>query len=110
MSIRRRRLAAPWAAAIAIAAMTGCGTSASDEDVAQVASSSGVTSISKSSLKHWMFVEAVLLHNEQPTTAVPKGLLPDPPEYTTCIAYLRATPLKLNENGPTPTTAQLKSR
>lgn len=57
-----------------------------------------------------MPVEAVLLYQEFPTRTVPKGVIPDTPDYTDCIAYLKATPLKIVESGPKPTVAQLKSR
>lgn len=112
MLVRRWRMVALWAGAVAIAALTGCGGSASGGTavVAQVRGAAGVASISKSLLQHWMSVEAVLLNNEQPTAPVPKGLIPDPPLYRSCIAYLAITPTKLGETGAKPNSTQLRAR
>ena len=110
MFIRRRRLAVPWAAVITIAGLAGCGGGTSGGTVAEVSGAAGVASISKDLLRHWTSVEAVLLYNEQPTAPVPKGLIPDPPLYTACIAYLEMTPAKPGETGPKPTAVQLRGK
>jgi hypothetical protein len=87
--------------------LTACGDGSSDETVASIA---GVDSISKATLDHWIPVEAVVIYEEDPKTPVPRGVIPDPPRYSACIAYLRSTRQKLIESGPRPTTAQLKRR
>jgi foldase protein PrsA len=89
--------------------LVGCGGggASSGTIVAQVA---GVGAISEATLKHWMSVEAVVFYQEYPTGPVPKGVLPDPPNYTACIAFLKSTPSKLAESGPKPTAAQLESQ
>jgi hypothetical protein len=92
---------------LAVVGLAACGGGGSNEIVAQVA---GVGSISKASLEHWMPVEAVVLYQERPTGPVPKGVIPDPPNYTACIAYLKSNPQKLVESGLKPTTVQLKSK
>jgi foldase protein PrsA len=94
--------------AIALAtSMSACAGSSgnSDKIVARVA---GVGSISKRMLDHWMPVEATLVYQEMPKRPVPRGVIPDPPSYTACIAYLRTVGNKLGTSGP-PTTSQLRA-
>jgi len=105
--IRSRQLSVLTAAAVAGIVLAACGGGSSSEVVARVA---GVGTISKATLEHWMPIEATVIYKEYPTTAVPKGVVPDPPSYTACIAYLKATPEKLVETGPKPTAAQLKGK
>jgi len=62
----------------------------------------GHHSITKAALAHWTAVEAVLSSGESFERPVPKGLVPDPPAYTSCIAYLGRT-------APAASTAQLRS-
>lgn len=107
MYVTNRCLSALAAIAVAIVGLAACGGNSSNEIVAQVA---GVGSISKAALDHWIPVEAVVLYQEDPTKPIPRGVIPDPPDYTACIAYLRSPPAKLVEHGPKPTTAQLKSK
>jgi hypothetical protein len=90
-----------------VVGLASCGSGSSGVIVAQVA---GVGSISKAALEHWIPVEAVVLYQEYPTTPVPNGLIPVPPNYTTCIAYLEKLPRKPTEAGPKPTPAELKGR
>ncbi len=92
--------------AIAVVSLTACGGSTSDETVVQV----GGRSISKATLDHWIPIEARLIYELRPSKPVPKGVVPDPPNYTACIAYLESTPQKLVQSGPKPTVAQLKSQ
>jgi hypothetical protein len=95
------------AVAVSVVGVAACGGGGSGKIVAQVA---GVGSITEAALNHWTAVEAVLLYDQAPTGPVPKGVVPDPPSYAACIAYLRSTPEKLAESGSQPTAAQLKSR
>jgi hypothetical protein len=92
---------------------TACG-GGSDSTVARVA---GVGSISNAMLDHWMTIEARLLYQEVPTRPVPKGVVPDPPAYTACIAYLRSavrniksTTQKIGEDNSRLTVAQLRDK
>jgi len=91
---------------IATGALTACGGS-SDTTVAQVA---GVGSISKAMLEHWMPIEARLLYSEAPSRPTPSGVVPDPPTYSACVAYLRITPQKVGERLGKATAAQLRDR
>ena len=102
-----KRCIAVLAATIAAACLTACGgsTSGSDETVAQVA---GLGSISQATLQHWLPIEARLLYREVPTAPVPEGVIPVPPGYAACIAYLEAQD---GSNAATqkPTIAQLRT-
>ena len=101
-----RWISALGAVAIAAGALTACGGS-SDTTVAKIA---GVGTISKEMLKHWMPIEARILYSEAPTRPAPSGVVPDPPTYTACVAYLRVTPQKVRERPSKQTTAQLRAR
>lgn len=86
-----------------VVGLAACGSSANDEIVARVA---GVGTVSKSTLEHWMPVEAVVLYEEQPSKSVPRGVIPDPPKYSSCISYLTTTPPKPGEGTSKPTSLQ----
>lgn len=51
----------------------------------------GTHSITRIALAHWTRVEAVVTHDYVANRHVPKGIVPDPPTYARCIAYLAAT-------------------
>jgi hypothetical protein len=107
MYMTSRCIAALGAVVLAVVALAACGGGDSGAIVAQVGS---VGSISKATLDHWIHVEAVVLYQQRPPSAVPKGVVPDPPDYKACIAYLESIPQKLVERGPTPTALQLESK
>jgi hypothetical protein len=67
--------------------LSACGGDSSDA-VVQIA---GVGTISRTMLEHWIPIEAKLLHEELPRRPSPNGVVPDPPTYTQCIAYLEVT-------------------
>jgi len=97
----RTSLAAYLAAAIVIVTgLAGCGSSS------EVVVQAGDTMITKATLAHWTPIEAILEYNAKPNQPVPSGVIPDPPNYTACIAHLEATP-SLGEGQPKP---QLKHR
>jgi len=48
-------------------------------------------SITKATLDHWTAVEAVLAYETEPKRRVPTGVVPDPPTYAKCVAYLEKT-------------------
>jgi hypothetical protein len=47
-------------------------------------------SIMRSTVDHWVTVEAILTHEYTGDRTVPRGIVPDPPGYRACIAYLAA--------------------
>jgi foldase protein PrsA len=95
------------ASAIAILAigLAACGAS-QGTIVAQV----GQTPISRATLAHWTPIEAILAYLTKPTGPVPKGVVPDPPNYTVCIAHLRQTAPPLGKGQQPPATSQLRAR
>ena len=107
MHMTNRVISALGVLTVALVGLAACGGSNSNEIVARV---DGVGSISKATLDHWIPVEAVVLYEEEPKAAVPRGVIPDPPKYAACIAYLKTTRQKIGESGPRPTTVQLKGK
>jgi foldase protein PrsA len=96
------------AVVLSVGLLTACGSGGnSDAPVAQVA---GVGTITKAMLEHWMPIEARILYSEAPSRPTPSGVVPDPPTYTACVAYLRVTPQKADERPGKQTTAQLRTR
>jgi hypothetical protein len=90
----------------ALGSLVACGGESSSVIVARVA---GVGSISKAMVDHWIPVEAVVLYQENPLRPVPTGVIPDPPNFSSCIAYLAKRAQEANESGPK-STAELKGR
>jgi foldase protein PrsA len=69
----------------------------------------GDQSIKKSTFNHWMQIAAVSQAG-QTTTAAPKPQIPDPPNFTKCIASKKASAAKPAKGTPEPTEAQLKGQ
>ena len=63
--------------------------------------------ITKSTFNHWM---AVASASGAATGAASKPVVPEPPNYTACIAHLQATAPKPAKGQAAPTVAQLKSQ
>jgi hypothetical protein len=87
------------------ASLAACGDAAPGTIVARV----GGNSITSAGLERWTKIEAVLAYEASPTRPVPQGVVPDPPAYVNCIAYLRST-AGLQRGQPAPTGAQLRRR
>jgi hypothetical protein len=85
--------------------LIACGSGASGDAVVQV----GESSISKATVDHWTRIEGALTYRTTPKQPVPNGVVPDPPSYTVCIAYLEAT-ARPAKGQPKPTVAQLRSQ
>lgn len=100
-----RRAGAAGGVLAATLCLAACG-GGSDAVVVRV----GGNSITKGALDRWAAIEAVLSYQVNPTQPVPKGVVPDPPSYANCIAYLATTPTTLIASTQKPTTAQLKTR
>jgi hypothetical protein len=88
--------------------MAGCGAGGGSAEI--VARVEGVGGISKAMLDHWIPVEAAVLYQERPVRPVPKGVIPDPPRYDACIAYLGSVRQTLLESGPALSPTQLRQR
>jgi len=98
-----RILPALGAILFALVALSACGSSGVPSDaVVKV----GNNSISTAAYKHWLAVAAV----SNKATAKSKVVLPEPPNYTACIANLEANAATPAKGVPKPTTAQLKQQ
>jgi foldase protein PrsA len=69
----------------------------------------GGRSVSRAALDHWVPIEAIISRVPDPQQPVARGLVPDPPAYTACVAFMRATPPRLGGAQAGSTVAQLKS-
>jgi hypothetical protein len=90
-------------AAIACLAMAACGSGSKEDVVVRV----GKNTISSATVDHWIQVESVTSHGGARATPQPKGVLPVPPKYTDCIAYLMAHP-QAGYSKPSPEEARVK--
>jgi len=91
---------------VAALALAACGGGSSSLPGNAVASVNG-DPITKDQFTHWMTVAA---NSQQTTPTASKVPVPDPPNFTKCIAYLRKTTPKPAKGKPTPTDAQFKSQ
>jgi foldase protein PrsA len=66
------------------------------------------TSITKATFDHWMSVASASTSATTGATAA-KPVVPEPPNYTACVAHLEATAPKPAKGQAKPTSAQLKS-
>jgi foldase protein PrsA len=106
----RGTISAACALCVALAIGIGiaaCGDpgAAGDMTVARV----GSHAITKATLEHWTDVEAVLAYETEPKHPVPSGVVPDPPAYSRCVAYLEKT-TSPEPGQAVPTRSQLKRR
>jgi foldase protein PrsA len=97
-----RLTSALGAVLFALVGLSACGGGLPGNAVVKV----GGNSISKDAFSHWMSVAAV--SNKASATA--KVVVPDPPNYTACVANLAATAPKPAKGQPKPTPAQLKTQ
>ncbi|HEY5342339.1 MAG TPA: peptidyl-prolyl cis-trans isomerase [Solirubrobacteraceae bacterium] len=104
MSKRLRFISALGAVFFASLALAACGGGIPSNAVVQV----GSNPITKVTFEHWMSIAA----SSSATTAAAKTakpVIPDPPDYTACIAHLEATAAKPAKGQAKPTKAELKS-
>jgi foldase protein PrsA len=86
-------------------ALSACGGGIPSNAVVQV----GGNPITKSTFEHWLAVAASSSTTATPGKTAPKPVVPDPPNFTNCIAHLEATAAKPAKGQAKPTTAELKS-
>jgi hypothetical protein len=65
--------------------------------------------ITVATLTHLTAVEAVLSYERGPGGPIPKGVIPDPPTYRACLAYLARTP-EIRAMRPRPRAGRLKAQ
>jgi foldase protein PrsA len=85
----------------AVAGVSACGGIPGNA-VVQV----GGSPITKATYSHWLSVAA----SSSAPTAGAKPVIPEPPNYTACIAHLQAVTPKPPKGQPAPTPAQLKAQ
>jgi foldase protein PrsA len=95
-----RSLSALGAVLFALVGISACGGIPGDA-VVQVSG----TAITKTAFEHWMKVASA----SSATGTTEKPVIPEPPNYTACIAHLAATTAKPAKGQKAPSTAQLKS-
>jgi foldase protein PrsA len=89
---------------VSATAIAACGGGIPGGAVARV----GDASISKAAFTHWLTVANASTVGAAP--GAPKPPLPDPPNYTNCIAYRVRTAAKPPKGQPNPTPAQFKTQ
>jgi foldase protein PrsA len=95
-----RFISALGAVFFVIAGLSACGGIPGDA-VVQV----GGSSITKTTFDHWLGVAAA----SSSSTSGAKAIVPEPPDYTACIAHLQAIAPKPAKGQTAPSAAQLKS-
>ena len=100
MSKTLRSISALSAVLFALVGLSACGGIPGNA-VVQV----GGSPITKTAFDHWMSVAAA----SNATSATEKPAVPEPPNYTACIAHLAAVSPKPAKGQSAPTTKQLKS-
>ena len=101
MSKSLRSLSALGAVLFALVGISACGGIPGDA-VVQVSG----TPIAKTAFEHWMKVASA----SSATGSTEKPVIPEPPNYTACIAHLAKTTAKPAKGQKAPTTAELKSQ
>jgi foldase protein PrsA len=101
VSNRLRFIAALGAVLFALVGISACGGGIPGDAVVQV----GGTPITKTAFGHWMGIAAA----SSASGTTEKPAVPEPPNYTTCIAHLAKTSPKPAKGQKAPTTAELKS-
>jgi foldase protein PrsA len=88
--------------------ISACGGGVPGNSVVQV----GDQTIKKSTFDHWMKIAAVSQQSQaNPSqSGTPKVVLPDPPNFTKCVANKKATAPPAGKGVPEPTAAQLKGQ
>jgi foldase protein PrsA len=88
--------------------LSACGGDVPGNSVAKV----GDQSIKKATFDHWMQIAAVSQAGQANpnSTSTPKAQIPDPPNFTKCVANKKATAAAPAKGQPEPTEAQLKGQ
>jgi foldase protein PrsA len=100
-NVNVRFLAVPAIAAVAAVVVAGCGDSVPSNGVAKV----GDTVITKAEFNHWLAAAAHQQAASAPGTPV---VVPDPPNFTNCVAAKEKQPLP--KGTPKPRPADLKNQ
>src|SRR5438309_11553194 len=101
-----RLFLAVGAIAVPAVTLTACGNSVPGNAVASV----GGNPITKAQFNHWMQVAAISSQGAIPGQQTTAAQVPDPPNFTKCIAQKQKTAPKPAKGQPSPTTAQFKAQ
>jgi foldase protein PrsA len=101
VSNRLRFIAALGAVLFAIVGISACGGGIPGDAVVQV----GGTPIAKTTFAHWMGIAAA----SGASSSTEKPAVPEPPNYTTCVAHLAKIAPKPTKGQPPLTTKQFKT-
>lgn len=98
------------ASALVVLALAGiCGCGGGNDASASVVEVKGNV-ITKAMVAHWLSVSASRNYELIPRGPVPKGAIPDPPDYAACIAYLEKVAKKPVTGAGDPTGAVFKGQ
>src|SRR3954471_22377370 len=88
--------------------LSACGSDVPGNSVAKI----GDQTIRKSTFNHWMQIAAVSSAGQADPngSTAPKAQIPDPPNFTKCVASKKAAAAKPAKGTPEPTEAQLKGQ
>jgi hypothetical protein len=98
-----RSLSAAMVVFVVLASGSGCGGDKPAGAEVEVKVRGNV--ITKAMVDHWLHVTAVRDYQLHPLTPAPSGVVPDPPRYTKCIAYMKAIADKPLTPKPAPGTS-----
>jgi foldase protein PrsA len=87
-------------------ALSACGGGIPSDAVVQV----GSNAITKTAYDHWLTVAAASSAQTAPGQTAPKPVVPDPPNFTACVAHLEAIAPKPAKGQAKPTPAVLKTQ
>jgi foldase protein PrsA len=108
MPLKYRSLALCAFFVVPALALSACGGDVPGNSVAKI----GDQTIRKTTFEHWMRIAAVSQAGQTNPSAngTPNAPVPDPPNFTKCIAEKKATAGKPAKGQPEPTAAQLKGQ
>jgi foldase protein PrsA len=86
--------------------LSACGDSVPGDSVVRV----GDASIKKTTFTHWLDVAAVSAQGQTNPNSKTKPQIPQPPDYTACVANKKKTAPKPAKGQPQPTDAQFKAQ
>jgi foldase protein PrsA len=103
---KRRPLLALCAAFVIVLTVAACGDSVPGNAVARV----GDTTITRAQFNHWLQVAAISTQGTPTNGKRPKVDIPQPPDFTACVAQKRAAAPTPPKGQKPPTTAQFKQQ
>src|SRR5205823_3891051 len=91
---------------VIVLTVAACGDSVPGNAVARV----GDTPITKATFNHWLQIASISTQGTPATGKRPKANIPQPPDFTACVAQKRAATPKPAKGQKAPTTADFKQQ